>query len=40
MKVVGVDLKKIFRNFKIEKSSVILTGYTAYGDRRLLFGRL
>ena len=29
MKVVGVDLIKLFRNFKFEKSAVILTGYMA-----------
>ena len=27
MKVVGIDLIKLFRNFKFEKSAVILTGY-------------
>ena len=27
MKVVGIDLMKLFRNFKLEKSAVILTGY-------------
>ena len=26
MKVVGVDLIKLFRNFKFEKPTVILTG--------------
>ena len=34
MKVVGIDLIKLFRNFNVEKSAVILTGY---GDRRLHF---
>ena len=29
MKVVGIDLIKLFRNFKFEKSAVILTGYMA-----------
>ena len=29
MKVVGIDLKKLFGNFKIEKSTVILTSYMA-----------
>ena len=29
MKVVGIDLIKLFRNFKFEKSAVILTGYVA-----------
>ena len=29
MKVVGIDLIKLFRNFKFEKSDVILTGYMA-----------
>ena len=29
MKVVGIDLIKLFRNFKFEKSTVILTGYMA-----------
>ena len=29
MKVVGIDLIKLFRNFKFEKSNVILTGYMA-----------
>ena len=29
MKVVDIDLKKLFRNFKFEKSAVMLTGYTA-----------
>ena len=29
MKVVGIDLMKLFRNFKFEKSAVILTGYMA-----------
>ena len=27
MQVVGIDLMKLFRNFKFEKSTVILTGY-------------
>ena len=27
IKVVGIDLKKLFRNFKFGKSAVILTGY-------------
>ena len=27
MKVVYIDLTKLFRNFKFEKSAVILTGY-------------
>ena len=27
MKVVGIDLIKLFRNFEFEKSAVILTGY-------------
>ena len=27
MKVVGIDLIKLSRNFKFEKSAVILTGY-------------
>ena len=35
MEVVGIDLIKLFRNFKFEKSAVILTGHN--GDRRLLF---
>ena len=29
IKVVGVDLIKLFRNFNFEKSAVILTGYIA-----------
>ena len=29
VKVVGIDLIKLFRNFKFEKSAVILTGYMA-----------
>ena len=29
MKVVGIDLITLFRNFKFEKSAVILTGYMA-----------
>ena len=29
MKDVGIDLIKLFRNFKFEKSTVILTGYMA-----------
>ena len=29
MKVVGIDLIKLFPNFKFEKSAVILTGYMA-----------
>ena len=29
MKIVGIDLIKLFRNFKFEKSAVILTGYMA-----------
>ena len=29
MKVVGIDLIKLFSNFKFEKSTVILTGYIA-----------
>ena len=29
MKVVGIDLAKRFRNFKIEQSAIILTGYMA-----------
>ena len=29
MKVVGIDLIKLFRKFKFEKSAVILTGYIA-----------
>ena len=29
MKVVGIDLIKLFRNFKFEKSAVIFTGYMA-----------
>ena len=29
IKVVGIDLTKLFRNFKFEKSAVILTGYMA-----------
>jgi len=27
MKVVGIDLIKLFRNFEFEKPAVILTGY-------------
>ena len=29
MKVVGINLIKLFRNFKFEKSAVILTSYMA-----------
>ena len=29
IKVVGIDLTKLFRNFKFEKSTVIRTGYMA-----------
>ena len=29
MEVVGIDLTKLFHNFKFEKSIVILTGYMA-----------
>jgi len=29
MKVVGIDLIKLFLNLKFEKSAVILTGYMA-----------
>ena len=29
MKVVGIDLIKLSRNFKFEKSAVVFTGYMA-----------